>query len=183
MPEIEQTTITGIVNFWREAGEDKWYVKDEEFDEICRQRFLDDHYAAARREYEGWVETPEGALALMILLDQFPRNFFRNTGHMYATDTLARLYSGRALEKGHDLSFEPKLRAFFYLPYMHSENVDDQRRSVELCREGAPDNLEYADHHYDIIRRFGRFPHRNTILGRTTTEEEQAFLDGGGFSG
>ncbi|MBZ9605426.1 DUF924 family protein [Phyllobacterium chamaecytisi] len=183
MPEIEQTTIADIVNFWREAGEDKWYVKDEEFDEICRQRFLEDHFAAARREYEGWVETPEGALALMILLDQFPRNFFRNTGHMYATDTLARLYAGRALEKGHDLSFEPKLRAFFYLPYMHSENVDDQRRSVELCREGAPANLEYADHHYDIIRRFGRFPHRNAILGRTTIEEEQAFLDGGGFSG
>ena len=98
---------------------------------------------------------------------------------MYATDSLARMYASHALEKGHDLSFEPQLRAFFYLPFMHSENVDDQRRSVELCREGAPANLEYADHHYDIIRRFGRFPHRNAILGRPSTEEEQAFLEGG----
>ncbi len=183
MPGDEQTTIAGIVQFWREAGEDKWFVKDEEFDEICRQRFLDDHYAAARREYGQWVETAEGALALMILLDQFPRNFFRGTAHMYATDSLARMYASHALEKGHDLSFEAQLRAFFYLPFMHSENVDNQRRSVELCREGAPANLEYADHHYDIIRRFGRFPHRNAILGRPSTEEELAFLEAGGFAG
>jgi uncharacterized protein (DUF924 family) len=183
MPEIEQTTITGIVNFWREAGEDKWYVKDEEFDEICRQRFLDDHYAAARREYEGWVETPEGALALMILLDQFPRNFFRGTAHMYATDELARMYAGRALEQAHDISTEALLRVFFYLPYMHSEHLDDQRRCVDLCTEGSPSNVEYAHDHYEIIQRFGRFPHRNAILGRATTEEEQAFLGGGGFSG
>ncbi|ATU90762.1 DUF924 family protein [Phyllobacterium zundukense] len=183
MADNDTSTIAGIVDFWREAGEDKWFVKDETFDEICRQRFLDDHFAAARREYEHWLETPEGTLALMILLDQFPRNFFRGTGHMYATDSLARLYASRALEKGHDLSFEPQLRAFFYMPFMHSEDVDDQRRSVELCREGAPANLEYADDHYDIVRRFGRFPHRNTILGRSTTEEEQAFLDAGGFAG
>ena len=179
----EQTTIAGIVEFWREAGEDKWYVKDEEFDEICRQRFLDDHYAAARREYEQWVETADGALALMILLDQFPRNFFRGTAHMYATDQLARMYAGRALEQAHDISTEAGLRAFFYLPFMHSEDLDDQQRCVELCTEGSPSNVEYAHDHYDIVQRFGRFPHRNAILGRTTTVEEQAFLDAGGFAG
>jgi uncharacterized protein (DUF924 family) len=183
MPEIEQTTIAAIVDFWREAGEGKWFVKDEEFDEICRQRFLDDHYAAARRQYDQWVESPDGALALMILLDQFPRNFFRETAHMYATDTLARMYAGRALERAHDISTEAGLRAFFYMPFMHSEDLADQRRCIELCSGGSPANLEYAHEHHDIIQRFGRFPHRNFILGRTTTEEEQAFLDGGGFSG
>ncbi|MBZ9655883.1 DUF924 family protein [Phyllobacterium lublinensis] len=183
MDDSDTPIIAGIVDFWREAGPQKWFTKDEAFDQTCRQRFTEDHLAAARREYENWLETPYGALALLILLDQLPRNFFRDTGHMYATDTLARLYAGRALEQGHDLSVDPQLRAFFYMPFMHSENVDDQRRSVELCREGAPANLEYANQHYDIIRRFGRFPHRNAILGRQTTEEEQAFLDGGGFSG
>ncbi|MGH6860997.1 MAG: DUF924 family protein [Phyllobacterium sp.] len=183
MSDEARSRLSEITGFWREAGPGKWFEKDEAFDDLCRERFLGDHYAAARREYEDWVETAEGGLALLILLDQFPRNFFRNTGHMFATDSLARLYAARALEKGHDLSVEQELRGFFYLPYMHSEDVEDQRRCVELCRQGSPANLEYAHDHFDIIQRFGRFPHRNTILGRTTTEEEQAFLDDGGFAG
>lgn len=183
MADEAETKIAEITGFWREAGPDKWFEKNNEFDALFHRSFLDAHYAAARREYEGWVETAEGALALMILLDQFPRNCFRGTGHMYATDPLARLYANRALEQGHDLSVEPQLRVFFYLPFMHSEDVDDQKRCVELCREGAPENNEYAYDHYNIVLRFGRFPHRNVILGRDTTAEEQAFLDDGGFAG
>ncbi len=183
MPDADSSKIASIVEFWREAGEDKWFVKDEAFDEICRQRFLEDHFAAARRDFEHWVDTPDGALALMILLDQFPRNFFRKTGHMYATDSLARMYAHRALEQGHDISTDARLRAFFYMPFMHSEDLDDQRRCVELCSEGSPSNLEYAHDHFDIVQHFGRFPHRNAILGRRSTEEEQAYLDAGGFAG
>jgi len=183
MHDADTGRIAAVVDFWRESGEEKWYTKDEAFDAVCRERFLDDHYAAARREYENWAATAGGALALMILLDQFPRNFFRDTGHMYATDSLARMYANQALEQGHDISTEANLRIFFYLPFMHSENLNDQRRCVELCSEGSPGNLEYAHDHHDIIQRFGRFPHRNIILGRRSTEEEQAFLDGGGFAG
>lgn len=183
MADTDDAKIKAIIDFWREAGEEKWWGKDEAFDELCRTQFLDDHYAAARREYEHWVDSPQGALALMILLDQFPRNFFRNTGHMYATDSLARMFAHLALEQGHDISTDAVLRAFFYMPFMHAENLEDQRRCVELCSGGSPGNLEYAHDHYDIIQRFGRFPHRNAILGRTTTEEEQAFLDAGGFAG
>jgi uncharacterized protein (DUF924 family) len=175
--------ISEVNHFWREAGADKWFKKNADFDSVFHQRFLDAHFAAARREYDEWVETPEGAFALMILLDQFPRNCFRNTGHMFATDELARMYANRALEKGLDLSVEPELRGFFYLPFMHSEDLDDQRRCVELCSQGAPYNVEFAHEHNNIVQRFGRFPHRNAILGRTTTEEEQAFLDEGGFAG
>lgn len=183
MHDADMGRITAIVEFWRESGEEKWYAKDEAFDAICRERFLDDHFAAARRECEAWADNADGALALMILLDQFPRNFFRSTGHMYATDSLARMYANRALERGHDISTEAALRAFFYLPFMHSEDLNDQRRCVELCSEGSPNNLEYAHDHHDIIQRFGRFPHRNAILGRRSTEEELAFLDAGGFAG
>ncbi|MDQ0996715.1 uncharacterized protein (DUF924 family) [Phyllobacterium ifriqiyense] len=183
MSKEQSSVIKEVTDFWREAGPEKWFKKDEAFDTVFHKTFLDEHFAAARREYETWVDTAEGALALMILLDQFPRNCFRNTGHMYATDELARYYANRALEQGHDISVAPELRAFFYLPFMHSEDVDDQRRCVELCSHGSPANVEYANDHYDIIQRFGRFPHRNIILGRDTTEEERAFLDAGGFAG
>ncbi|MCX8280875.1 DUF924 family protein [Phyllobacterium sp. 0TCS1.6C] len=183
MTDMNDSAITEITGFWREAGPAKWFEKDDAFDDDFRARFFDRHFAAARREYENWVETPEGALALMVLLDQYPRNAFRGTGHMYATDHLARHYARIALERGHDLTLEQEVRGFLYLPFMHSEDVDDQRRCVELCRGGSPSNLEYAHDHYDIIQRFGRFPHRNAILGRQTTPAEQAFLDEGGFAG
>lgn len=173
-----------VTRFWREAGPDAWFRKDDAFDTDFRARFLDLHYAAARRELDGWADHPEGALALMILLDQFPRNCFRGTGHMFATDPLARHFADKVVDAGHDTALEEDLRAFIYLPFEHSEEMADQERSVALFSERAPASyMPYATEHRDIIARFGRFPHRNAALGRETTAEERAFLDGGGFAG
>jgi len=173
-----------VTRFWRDAGPEAWFRKDDAFDADFRNRFLDLHYAAARRELDGWADTPEGSLALMILLDQFPRNCFRGTGHMFATDPLARHFAEKAVAAGHDMALEADLRAFVYLPFEHSEEMADQERSVALFSERAPASFTpYAVEHRDIIARFGRFPHRNAALGRETTAEEQAFLDGGGFAG
>ena len=172
-----------IVAFWSEAGPDRWFFKDEAFDAEFRGRFLDRHMAAARRQCDHWGDTAEGALALMILLDQLPRNCFRGTGHMYATDPLARHFARKAIDAGFDMQLDKEMRVFFYLPFEHSEDIEDQRFSVEITRERAEEYLKYAVDHLDIIERFGRFPHRNPMLGRQTTPEEQAFLDGGGFAG
>lgn len=182
MAELDPRALF-VTKFWRDAGEDAWFEKSDAFDTDFRNRFLELHYAAARRECDGWNAHAEGSLALMILLDQFPRNCFRGTGHMYATDPLARYFADRAISAGQDLELEELVRAFLYLPFEHSELLADQERSVELTAAKAPDYLKYAEEHLEIIRRFGRFPHRNRMLGRATTAEEQAFLDGGGFSG
>ncbi|MGN6303333.1 MAG: DUF924 family protein [Mesorhizobium sp.] len=173
-----------VTRFWREAGPDAWFRKDDAFDADFRTRFLDLHYAAARRELDDWADHPEGALALMILLDQFPRNCFRGTGHMFATDPLARHLAEKAVGAGHDMALEDALRAFIYLPFEHSEAMADQERSVALFSERAPQSyMPYAIEHRDIIARFGRFPHRNAALGREATAEERAFLQDGGFAG
>jgi uncharacterized protein (DUF924 family) len=172
-----------VVRFWREAGPTAWFEKNEVFDTGFRDRFLDLHYAAARRELDDWAASAEGSLALMILLDQFPRNCFRGTGHMFATDPLARHFAAHAVEAGHDMEVEEEIRVFFYLPFEHSEALADQHRSVDLHKANAVSYLDYAVMHRDIIERFGRFPHRNMALGRDTTPEERAFLDDGGFSG
>lgn len=180
--ELDSRALS-VTKFWRDAGEDAWFEKNEAFDADFRNRFLDLHYAAARRECDGWSDHAEGSLALMVLLDQFPRNCFRGTGHMCATDPLARHFAQKAVMAGHDLLLEPELRVFLYLPFEHSELLADQERSVALTTANAPEYLKYAEEHRDIIQRFGRFPHRNRMLGRETTPEEKAFLDGGGFSG
>ena len=172
-----------VAAFWREAGAEKWFLKDDAFDAGFRQRFRDLHFAAARRELDGWADHPEGSLALMILLDQFPRNCFRGTAHMFATDPLARRFARQALTAGHDQQVEQALRIFFYLPFEHSENLEDQHIAVEHSIPLGEETLKYAIVHRDIIERFGRFPHRNRALGRDTTPEEQAFLDAGGFAG
>jgi uncharacterized protein (DUF924 family) len=172
-----------IVSFWRDAGPKHWFAKDDAFDAEIRRRFLAVHEAAAHGELAGWEATPEGTLGLLILLDQFPRNLFRGSSRAYATDPQARAIASRAILKGFDAGFE-ELRTFFYLPFMHSEDLADQERAVAFYRaQGNVDGLKWADLHADIIRRFGRFPHRNAALGRTTTPEEQAFLDSGGFAG
>lgn len=172
-----------VVAFWRQAGEGAWFTKDEAFDARFRDRFWHAHFAAARRELDGFMATPEGALALMILLDQFPRNAFRGTGHMYATDPLALTFARSADARGDAADVDPPLRVFLSLPYSHSEVLADQERAVELTRPTGGDAHAHAIGHRDVIARFGRFPHRNAILGRVTTAEEQAFLDGGGFAG
>ena len=178
-----ETTAEEMVRFWREAGMQAWFNGGEAFDRQCEARFLEPHLLAARRGLEHWLDTAEGALALLVLLDQIPRNVFRGSGHAFATDGLARHYAGHALAAGHDAAIEPALRAFFYLPFEHSEDMADQQRAIELF--GAPgmeEYLPYAIAHRDVIARFGRFPHRNRALGRQSTPEEQAWLDaGGGF--
>lgn len=172
-----------VVAFWRKAGPGAWFEKDAAFDAAFRDRFLGEHLAAARRERDGLMADADGALALMLLLDQFPRNAFRGTAHMYATDPLARHFAAAALDAGHDGATEPALRLFFYLPFAHSEAPADQDRSVRLNGALGRPWVEHAEGHREIIRRFGRFPHRNAMLGRETTTEERAFLEAGGFAG
>ena len=172
-----------VVTFWREAGPSKWFAKDDAFDRDFRDRFLHLHEAAARGEFAHWEQTPEGSLAVLILLDQFPRNAFRGTARMYATDASARSAADRAIVAGIDRQVEPQLRTFLYIPFAHSESLADQERSVALNRTLGEDNLAHALHHYDIVLRFGRFPHRNPILGRTMHPQEQAYLDADGYHG
>ncbi len=177
-----------VLDFWIGAGARKWFAHDAAFDEAIRSRFEALHFAASRGDLMDWAKDARGSLALLILLDQFPRNLWRGSAHAFATDPLARTVAERAVGQGFDQQVEPPLRPFFYLPYEHSERIEDQDRSVALClahREASGDEgtLKWAELHRDIIRRFGRFPHRNAALGRTTTPEEQAFLDGGGFAG
>ena len=173
-----------IVSFWRAAGPDRWFNKDASFDEEIRQRFLDSHEAAASGELTDWEQSAQGALALLILLDQFPRNMFRGDARAFATDPLARAVAAGAIVRGFDSQIPAEMRGFFYLPFQHSEDLADQERSIAFYKAiGDVENLKWAELHADIIRRFGRFPHRNAVLGRTTTPEEQAFLDSGGFAG
>ena len=180
----DSATPAEILSFWREAGRDRWYEKDDAFDAEVRRRFLDLWRKAAAGELASWEASDGGALALTIVLDQFPRNMFRGDPRAYATDAMAREVAARAIDRGADARIEPPLLQFLYLPFMHSEHLDDQIRCVELFRKvGNAENLRYAEDHADIIRRFGRFPHRNHLLDRATTPQEQAFLDEGGFSG
>ena len=170
-------TSTEVVAFWREAGPDRWFTRDDAFDALCRERFILTYEAAARGDLNEWELEPEGALAVVLLLDQFPRNMFRGTRRVYATDAAALSTADRAIERGHDKAVSPELRAFFYLPFMHSEDLGDQERSVALNEaSGDGDAATWARHHRDLIARFGRFPHRNAVLGRESTAEEQAFL-------
>lgn len=172
-----------VIAFWRQAGPDRWFRKDEAFDAEFRERFLGAHECAARGELDGWANDPQGALALVLLLDQFPRNAFRATTRAYATDAKARDIARIAVDQGWNDRVEPELRRFFYLPFMHSEELRDLDRCVELSRALGGDPLRYALHHRDIVAKFGRFPHRNAVLGRTTRPDEQRFLDEGGFGG
>ena len=177
------SAIAGILAFWREAGLQRWFEKDDEFDHAFRKRFLPLHLAAAARQCDAWAETADGTLALLILLDQFPRNAFRGTAHMFATDGLALMFARRGLAACQDTSLMDDCRLCFYLPFTHSEDPADQDLAVRLRRALGPRLERRAAEHRDIIRRFGRFPHRNALLGRATTQEEADFLVSGGFAG
>jgi uncharacterized protein (DUF924 family) len=172
-----------VLAFWRDAGPKLWFARDEAFDTRFREQFLALHEWAARGELGAWANTADGALALILLLDQFPRNAFRGTMRMFATDAMARRTAAAMIASGQDQAIDPLLRMFVYLPFEHSEELVDQERAVELNRPLGGEALKWAEIHRDIIQRFGRFPHRNPILGRATTAEEQAFIDGGGFAG
>lgn len=179
-----------VIAFWREAGPERWFAHDETLDEACRERFLPTYEAAARGDLNEWELTPTGALAVILLLDQFSRNLFRGTRKAYATDPAALLAAERAIEKGYDREIPDgpipaELRRFFYAPFMHAEELSQQERSVTLTEGlGDPDALKWARHHRDIVARFGRFPHRNAMLGRESTPEEAASLaEEGAFGG
>ena len=177
----DRAVAAEVVAFWRGAGAAKWFATDPAFDAGFDRRFREAHFAAARRELDEWAGAAESGLALLLLLDQFPRNVFRGTGHAYATDPLARHFAHRFVEAGLDAQVERDLRLFCYLPFQHSEAMADQDRAVALMQ--ALGDAKWAIHHRDIIGRFGRFPHRNAVLGRESTPDERAFLREGGFGG
>lgn len=177
-----------VIECWLRHGPEAWFSRNEALDAEIEADYADLHFKASRCELSDWEETPEGTLALLLLLDQFPRNLFRGSAHSYATDPLARTTAHRALAKGFDKRVEPLLRPFFYLPFEHSEEMEDQRFSVSLFEKhrdetGDAEPLKWAIVHLELIERFGRFPHRNAALGRQTTAEEQAYLDDDGFKG
>jgi uncharacterized protein (DUF924 family) len=177
-------TADDVLTFWRTAGPTRWFAKNDSFDAEIRGRFLATYEAAAAGRLADWEATPEGALALTIVLDQFPRNMFRNDARAFAADPLGRAVADRAIARGFDLKVPADHRIFLYLPFEHSESMVDQDRCCDLVRAlGNADWLRWAELHADIIRRFGRFPHRNAVLGRATTPAEQAFLDNDGFRG
>jgi uncharacterized protein (DUF924 family) len=171
-----------VLAFWRASGPDKWFSTDDAFDAEIRARFLATYESAAAGRLSTWERSAEGALALVIVLDQFSRNMFRGSARAFAADAMARAVADRAIANGFDRSFGLPDRRFFYLPFMHAENLADLERCILLCKAaGDQEGLAYAQTHFDVVRRFKRFPHRNEALGRTTTPEERAFLEGGGF--
>lgn len=173
-PSLE--IAAGIVAFWEAAGAERWFSKSAEFDEKIRARYLPLVERAARGELDDWKDEREGSLALLLLTDQFPRNLFRGSPRAFAADAQALAIARHAVEQGFDMAWEKPLRTFYYLPWMHSERLEDQRRCLELAKNAGLDTQRAAREHLDIIERFGRFPHRNAALGRATTPEEAAFL-------
>ncbi len=172
-----------IIAFWREVGPKRWFEKHEDIDAEISQRFLARHEEAAAGTLAAWEQNAEGTLALLILLDQYPRNMFRGDARAFATDEQALAIASRGVLNGFDGAFDD-MRTFFYLPFMHSEDLADQQKAIAFYRaQGNEDGIKWAELHADIIRRFGRFPHRNAALGRATTPQEKAFLDSGGFAG
>ncbi len=174
-----------VTTFWFDELEERnWFEKNEEVDRTIRDRFMDTHLALSTHVPTEWRETPEAILALIIVFDQFPRNIFRNSPHAFATDALALREARLMIGKGFDLQTSEKRRLFIYLPFEHSENIEDQHRSVALVESLNDANLlKYALAHQEVIEQYGRFPHRNAILGRVSTPEEKAYLakPGAGF--
>ncbi len=177
-----------LLKFWFEdSGPTRWFAKSEEFDRTIRQRFLAHYQAAARGDYDDWQGSGAGCVALCLLLDQFPRNLFRNDARAFATDAKALGIARRAVDAGRDMEegVSREMRKFLYLPFEHSEALDDQRTCMNLMAERLDpigEDLDWARKHLVIIERFGRFPHRNEALGRESTPEELEFLKGPGSS-
>lgn len=172
-----------VLGFWRQAGPGRWFAKDAAFDQLFCEHWQDAHGSAALRHLAHWLTMPHCVLALPLLSNQFPRNAFRGTAQMHATDSLAKHFALQAQHRGHMERYEPALRLFFCLPFAHSVDLADQNLSVQLHRALGEPWASRAQSRHDIVRRFGRFPHRNGILGRESKPEEQAFLVAGGFSG
>ena len=174
-------TSQDILEFWFGQDRKAWFEKRTAFDEEIRSRFLVLYETALAGGLAAWRDAPRSCLALVILLDQFPRNMFRGTARAFAADPLALDAARAIVAQGWDKAMTPDERVFAYLPFEHSEALEDQERSLKLFEGNA--NFEWARKHWEIIRRFGRFPHRNAALGRASTPEEIAFLatPGSGF--
>ncbi len=174
-----------VLDFWFNAGPEKWFTKSDAFDAEIRREFGDAVKAAAEGDYDDWVREPESALALVILLDQFTRNIYRDDHRAWASDAKALGIAREAIARRFDTTLPEVARRWFYMPFMHAEDLAAQEEGLEYFdgRLNDPETMKFAEIHADIIRRFGRFPHRNAVLGRATTPEEQSFLDEGGFSG
>lgn len=174
-----------VLNFWfNELTPKDWFVKSDEVDASITSRFSDLHLALSRGVGDEWRATPEARLALTIVFDQFPRNIYRGSPLAFATDGLALKEAKAALAMGADKAVAEDRRVFFYMPFEHAENIAEQERCVALFEAlGNANYLDYANQHHDIIARYGRFPHRNPIVGRASTEEEKAYLaePGAGF--
>jgi uncharacterized protein (DUF924 family) len=180
-------SIDDVLNFWFvETLREEWFRKDPEFDRRVMERLGEAHGVAAKGDLDAWQDTARGCLGLLVLLDQVPRNIFRDTPRAFATDAAARAVASHAIECGfdQDSGFDDNLRLFLYTPFMHSEHLDDQNLCVRLISEriAAENRGGYAERHRDIIAKFGRFPHRNHILDRASSDEERAFLEEDGSS-
>ena len=180
-PSQAPASIDDVLTFWF-ADPGRWWKKDPAFDEQIRDRFLALHEVIERGEHEGWLETARGTLAYVVVLDQFSRNLFRGSARSFACDARALAAARGALDRGFDRLLSVDERSFLYMPFMHSERIADQDRCVQLFASESPESLSYAERHRDIIRRFGRFPHRNAPLGRPSTPEELEFLKQPGSS-
>ena len=175
-----------VLTFWfEETAPQQWFQQSDELDALVRERFAGTHEMAKDGHCDDWAHDADGALALVVLLDQFPRHMFRGTPESFATDKQALLIAKDAIHKGFDQVLNPTKRGFLYLPFQHSEHLPDQKRSVELfgsMKNVNPTGYMYAKRHYEPIEKFDRFPHRNEVLGRESTAEEVAFLaTHGGF--
>lgn len=184
--EASEISAEEIVRFWEEIGPKNWYAVEPELDATITRRFGATWERAAAGAFRDWLGTPRGALAYLILTDQFPRNMFRGDARAFATDAMARDAAMAALHRGHDLQLPEPIRQFFYLPFMHAESTFDQDRCVCLMLTRMPEsgasNLHHARAHRAVIRQFGRFPYRNVALGRKSTPQEEAFLEAGGYA-
>lgn len=189
--ESQSGTIDAILSFWFGApdtadyGRERaaWFVKDPEFDADIKTRFEPVLTAINTVQVRNMAETPEGTVAAVVLFDQFPRNIYRGDARAFATDAQALALARRALERGFEQKIIPVMQKFLYLPFEHSENIEDQNKALALFATLGPQDLDYAQKHHAIIARFGRFPHRNQALGRVSTVEEVDFLSqpGSGF--
>lgn len=173
-----------VLSFWfEECTPAQWWTKDAGFDRLVQSRFERVYASAAAGETWTWRDTPEGRLAEVIVLDQFPRNMYRNDAKSFATDTVALILAQEAVRGGHDLRLPVAHRTFLYLPYMHSESLPVHKEALKLfAQPGLEYNFDFEKKHLAIIERFGRYPHRNDALGRVSTADEREFLKQPGSS-
>lgn len=194
-PIVLANVIRAVNTFWFGDADDpaygqdrpQWFKKDPAFDREIEERFLKVIDNAAQGHLDMMAESPEGAVALVVVLDQFPRNVFRGDARAFAHDLKALAIARQSVERGFDFEVMPVMRKFLYLPFEHSEKIEDQQRAVDLFEAlaeevGDADGLAWAHKHLAIIQRFGRFPHRNAVLGRPSTAEEEQFLTQPGSS-